>query len=180
MRAKHLVLIIFAVISLQIAVGTTDAVAEAKWNKNMSAVKQEVGPIWVTIPSTPAFLSSISVTPKYNGYVMVTATGTISFNTHTPPASGFFCLDLSDDEGYTGGCAPIGGSDTAVRSFVPASFPPTGAGNDFGIPYSIVKVFPVTAGVTMTFYLNGYATGFGNCWLFQPSLTALFVPVALP
>ncbi len=178
MKPRHLTLIIFAVISLQIAVGTTDAVAGPTWNKNMSAIKQELGPIWVEIPSSSAVLSSISVTPKYNGYVLVTATGTVSF-THTAAVQGNFCLDLSDTEGYTGGCGPMAGSDTAVRSYVPASFV-TSPDWGFGIPYSIVRVFPVTAGVTETFYLNGYAGNLHGCSLFQPSLTALFVPAALP
>ncbi len=70
-------------------------------------------------------------------------------------------------------------SDTAVRSYVPASFPSTGD-REFGTPYSIVRVFPVTAGATEIFYLNGYANGFDACFLFQSSLTALFVPAAMP
>jgi hypothetical protein len=39
-----------------------------------------------------------------------------------------------------------------------------------------VKVFPVSAGTTYTFYLNGTAAGFAFASLFQASLTALYVP----
>jgi hypothetical protein len=109
---------------------------------------------------------------------MVTAAGTVSIN-HTSGTPGNYCLNLNETEGDTDGCGPYVGTDSAVRSYVPAGFPSTGT-SDFGIPYSIVKVFPVSAGVTKTFYLNGAASGFDTCFLFQSSLTALFVPVALP
>ncbi len=95
MRTKNLTLVILAVMLSQILVGTTGAVAGSAWKNNVSAIKQERGPIWVTIPSASTVLGSISVTSPYNGYVMVTATGTVGFN-HTAGNQGFYCLDLSD------------------------------------------------------------------------------------
>jgi hypothetical protein len=66
MKTRHLVLIIFAAISLQVWVTATASAAGTSWNKNMSAVKQVLGDFWIPIPSSHAALSSISVTPKYN------------------------------------------------------------------------------------------------------------------
>jgi len=145
----------------------------------MPAVKQSVGPIWITMPTTAAQLKSISVTPPGNGYVIVTTTGTVSV-THTSGTLGYFCLDLHGTADYVGGCGPMSGSDTAVRSYLPSGFPSTGGGQDFGIPYSIVKVFPVSGGASTTFYLNGRATGFDSAHLFHSAMTVLFVPNVLP
>lgn len=144
----------------------------------MPAVKQSVAGPWVAIPSVAGQISTISVTPPGDGYVMVTATGMVSI-THTSGSSGVYCLDLHNTAGYVGGCAPAAGSDTAIRSYIPSGFPTTGT-SDYGTPYSIVKVFAVTSGTAATFYLNGYATGLDAAVLFQPALTALFIPNALP
>lgn len=104
---------------------TSASAAGTSWNKNMSAIKQVLGEDWVPMPSSHAPLSSISVTPKYNGFVMVTAAGTVSIN-HTSGTLGNDCLNLNETEGDITGCGPYVGTDSAVRSFVPAGFPSTG------------------------------------------------------
>jgi len=156
----------------------TDGSVICEVDDNSSAVKYTSGPIWISIPATAVSLKSISITPPGNGYVMVTAAGTVSY-THTLGISGYFCLDLDTTENNTGGCVPNGGTDTALRSFIPSGFPSTGT-SDVGVPFSIVKVISVTGGNPTKFHLNGYANGFNGAWLFQPTLTVLFVPNALP
>jgi hypothetical protein len=43
----------------------------------------------------------------------------------------------------------------------------------------MIRVWPVTAGTNYAFYLNGYESGFTSALLFQPAITALFVPGTL-
>jgi hypothetical protein len=163
--------------------GTTISSSQVNANftaiaNQMPAVKQSLSGIWITIPAAADQLSSISFTAPGTGYAMIFATGSISLDTAASTAS-YVCIDLADTSAYVGGCQPALGSDTAVRSFLPATFPDTGAGG-YDIPYSIIKVIPVTSGVTYTYYLNGYATGMTAASLFQPNMTVLFVPNLLP
>jgi hypothetical protein len=188
MKTRYLGLMIFAVSSLLLSF-TGESWSDpndygmmpggvAAAPRTQSQVKQITGPIWILVPSTPSALTSISVTPPGKGYIILTATGSFNF-THTTGTQGYFCLDLNETEDSVAGCAPMVGSDSGIRSSVPAGFPSTGT-DDFGLPFSIVKVYGVNDKSVRTFHLNGYAEHFDQATLFHPSLTALFVPAALP
>ena len=142
----------------------------------MPAVKQSLSGIWIAMPAAAAQLSVISFTAPGNGFAMIFATGSIYLDTLASTAS-FACIDLDAASAYTGGCTPMAGSDTAIRTYLPATFPDT---TGFASPYSIIKVIPVTSGTAYSYYLNGYATGTTSAYLYQPNMTVLFVPNALP
>jgi hypothetical protein len=161
--------------------GTTISSSQVNANftavaNQMPAVKQSLTGSWVTMSTTAGQLSSISFTAPGTGYAMIFATGSISVNSAAATES-YVCVDLADTSAYVGGCQPVLGSDTAVRSFLPATFPDT---TDFQMPYSIIKVIPVTSGLTYSYYLNGFFTGATAAYLFQPNMTVLFVPNLLP
>ena len=140
-----------------------------------SAVVQNRGPIWVSVPTSPASLEMIAAKAPANGYFIVTTTGSLIYE-HNQGTQGWFCLALSPVAGNVGGCVPNAGSDSAVRGDISAAEPSTVAGFGATTPYSIVRTYPVVAGNTYTFYLNGDATGFTGAFLFQPSITVLYVP----
>ncbi len=144
------------------------------------AVKQKVGSVWTTMPTTAGTnIDSITVTPSADGFVVVTASGGVNYNFTSGGGDGFICVALSDVNNDTGACVPNSSTGLAVRSTIPSASPTTGS-NGIGVPYNIVKVYPVNAGITSTYYLNGYATGFDSAYLFHQTLTALYVPAALP
>ena len=140
-----------------------------------SAVVQNRGPIWVGVPNLPASLEAITAIAPANGYFIVTTTGSIIYE-HNQGTQGWFCLALSPTAGNVGACVPDAGSDSAVRGDISAAEPSTVPGMGATTPYSIVRTYPVTAGLPYTFHLNGDATGFTGAWLFQPSITVLYVP----
>lgn len=144
-----------------------------------SAVKQVRGPIWVSVPSTGSSLHSISLQAPANGYVTITATGTLEFH-HIFGIPGSYCLDLHDIAGNIDGCIPMYNSDTAIRSYIPAEYPDTTPGYGIGVPYSIVRTWPVVGGEKYDFYLNGYAENLGNTYLLHPTMTAIFTPGLMP
>jgi len=144
-------------------------------------VSQVIGPIWITVPTystslTP--LQSITVKAPAKGNMVVTVTGTVNWE-FTTGVEAWWCLQLSQTSGYIGGCVPDEGSDSAIRSYIAPDFPTTQSGFGMSTPYSIVRVWPVTAGTSYTFYLNGYESGFDTVDLFQPSITVLYVPGTL-
>lgn len=143
------------------------------------AVRQVRGPIWISVPATAGAMQSEAIKAPANGYVMVTVTGTFNYS-HTYGTAGSYCLQLSTTSGYTGGCVPDAGSDSAVRGYVAAAVPTTIPGFGASEQYSIIRQYTVSAGGTYTFYLNGWESGLPNTWLFQPTITVLFVPGALP
>jgi len=142
------------------------------------AVLQVRGPIYITVPTSAGAMQSITVKAPAKGNMIVTVTGTVNYE-FTSGAEAMWCLQLSMTSGWVGGCVPDSGSDSAIRSYYAADFPTTQSGFGAAAPYSIVRVWPVTAGTTYTFYLNGYGTGFDGIWLFQPSITVLYVPGTL-
>jgi hypothetical protein len=144
-----------------------------------SAVKQVRGPIWISMTATAAPLQSIQVTPPASGYIMVTVTGTVTYE-HTLGTQGYYCLQLSQASANLGGCVPNTGSDSAIRSYIAAEVPTTVPGYGASEQYSIVRIWHVTSGTTYTFYLNGMETGLDSTFLFQPSITAVFIRGALP
>jgi len=143
-----------------------------------AAVRQVRGPIWISVPTSAAALQSIEVKAPATGSIVVTVTGTVDYS-HTLGTQGFYCVDLSATSGDIGGCIPNTGSDSAVRGSIASAMPTTVSGYGASAQYSIMKVFPVTANDTYNFYVNGYATGLTPTYLFQPSITALFVPGTL-
>ena len=143
-----------------------------------SAVVQNRGPIWVSVPKSPASLETITAKAPANGYFIVTTTGALVYE-HNHGTQGWFCLALSPVAGNVGGCVPDSGSDSAVRGDISAAEPSTVPGFGATTPYSIVRTYPVINGDTYTFHLNGDATGFTAAYLFQPSITVLFVPSLL-
>ena len=143
-----------------------------------SAVLQNRGPIWVSVPNSPASLETITAKAPENGYFIVTTTGSIIYE-HNQGTQGWFCLALSPVAGNVGACVPDAGSDSAVRGDIAAAEPSTVPGFGATTPYSIVRTYPVTAGGTYTFHLNGDAAGFTGAFLFQPSITVLYVPSLL-
>ena len=144
----------------------------------MPAVKQAVGAIWTIMPTVSnTNINSITVTPPANGYVIITATGSVIYGFTTGGSNGGICLALNNVTDDTGACAPNSSKGKALRTVIPSDSPSNTAG---GWPYSIVKVFPVSKSTSSTFYLNGYASYLDSAYLFHPTLTALFVPNALP
>jgi hypothetical protein len=143
------------------------------------AASREVrGPIWISVPTSAKPLQSIQVKAPETGNLTITVTGTVVYE-HTLGTEGNYCLQLSTASGNVGGCVPDAGSDSAIRSYVAAEFATTVPGFGASAQYSIVRTWPVTAGTTYTFYLNGYETGFNSAWLFQPAITAVYVPDTL-
>jgi hypothetical protein len=143
------------------------------------AASREVrGPIWILMGNSPKALQSIEVKAPANGNLIVTVTGTVNYE-HASGTAGNFCLQLSTAANNVGGCVPDGGSDSAIRSYIAAGVASTTPGFGASSPYSIVRSYAVTAGTTYTFYLNGYQDGLNSTWLFQPAMTALFVPDTL-
>lgn len=143
-----------------------------------AASNQARGPIWVSVPTSAASLESLSAKAPANGNLIITVTGTLIYE-HNYGAQGWYCLTLSQTAGNVGACVPDGGSDSAIRGDIAAAEPTTVSGMGASQPYSIVRSFPVTAGTNYNFYLSGDATGFAGAWLFQPSITAIFVPTTL-
>ncbi len=144
-------------------------------------VSQVIGPIWITVPTystTLTPLQSITVKAPAKGNMIVTVTGSVNWD-DTTGESGYWCLQLSQTSGYVGGCVPDEGSDSAIRFFTDPDFPTTLPGYGMLTPYSIVRVWAVTKDTTYTFYLNGYESAFDAVYLFQPSITVLYVPGTL-
>jgi hypothetical protein len=144
----------------------------------LSASSQSLGPIWVTVPAAAATLQKFQAKAPANGNMIITVTGTLVYE-HTLGTQGWYCLALSQTPGNVGGCTPNAGSDSAVRGDIAAGEPTTVSGYGASVPYTIVRSWPVVAGTNYGFYVNGDATGFTGAYLFQPSITAVFVPATL-
>lgn len=143
-----------------------------------AASRSVMGPIWIEMSTSPKALQSIQVKAPASGNLIITVTGTTNYE-HAEGTAGNWCLQLSTVAANVGGCVPDAGSDSAIRDYVAAAVPTTIPGFGTSAPYSIVRTYAVTGGATYTFYLNGYQTGLNNTWLFQPSMTALYVPGTL-
>jgi hypothetical protein len=142
------------------------------------AVREVRGPTWISVTSSATVLQSIQVKAPANGNITVTVTGTFVYE-HTIGNQGSYCLELWNKPDAVGGCTPEGGEDAAIRSFIDADSPTTLPLFGASAQYTIVRTWPVTKGTTYTFYLNGSQNGLDSSWLFQPSITALYVPDTL-
>ena len=143
-----------------------------------AAVREVRGPIWISMPGSAGALQSITVKAPANGNITLTVTGTVVYE-HNLGTEGIYCLQLSQTSGSTIGCVPNAGSDSAIRSYIAPAVPTTVPGFGASEQYSIVRTYPATTGTTYTFYLNGYGTGFTGAWLFQPAITATYIPNTL-
>jgi hypothetical protein len=170
MKSRAVVLAAALILMLS---STTAALAQA-------ATREVRGPIWISVPASAHALQAIQVKAPAAGNltITITVTGTLVYE-HTLGTEGSYCLQLSQISGNVGGCVPDAGSDSAIRSYVAADFPTTVPGFGASAQYSIVRTIPVAAGDTYTFYLNGYESNLNTSWLFQPAMTALFVPGTL-
>lgn len=142
------------------------------------AVREVRGPTWISVPTSTAVLQSIQVKAPENGYITVTVTGTLVYE-HTIGNQGAYCLELWNKPNTVGGCTPEAAEDAAIRGYIAAETPTTVPLYGASTQYSMVKTWSVTKGTTYTFYLNGYQSGLNSGWLFQPSITALYVPETL-
>jgi len=137
----------------------------------MSAVKSTGNAASHQITGTVSDVLSLTVTPPADGYMIVMANGSVEIDGLTAGAvqAKLFLTTTS------------GGTSAPEQAWVGNAT--AGSLSYDLIPYSIVKVFPVTASVSETFYLTGYenagATN-ANTYIFPFSLTALFVQGALP
>jgi hypothetical protein len=142
------------------------------------AVREVRGPTWISVTSSAVVLQSIQVKAPKAGYITVTVTGTFVYE-HTIGNQGTYCLELWQKPGAVAGCVPEADEDAAIRSYISADTPSTVPLFGASAQYSIVRTWPVTAGTTYTFYLNGYQTGLDESFLFQPSITAVYIPETL-
>jgi len=143
------------------------------------AASREVrGPIWISVPTSATDLQKIQVKAPATGNLTITVTGTVVYE-HTEGTAGNYCLQLSETAGNVGGCVPDAGSDSAIRSYIAAGVATTVSGFGASAQYSIVRTWSVRAGETYTFYLNGYEENLTSSWLFQPAITAVYVPDTL-
>jgi hypothetical protein len=138
----------------------------------VTASKEVRGPSSITVTDSSEALQSIEVKAPAAGNLVIIATGTMIYE-HTEGTAGSFCLQLWDISGYVGGCEPDA-TDSAIRSYI-APGQASSASQGTSVPYSIVRTWPVKAGVTYKFYLNGNAGGFESASLFQPAITAIYV-----
>jgi len=129
---------------------------------------------WATVPTTAASIISLAFTAPKAGNVLVTATGSITIES-TGTTNGYYCLDLSIVQNDVGGCTPMAGSKSAIRSYIPSNFS-TLTGSTYGSPFTMQEVYPVTTGQSITIYINGATSGLKNTYLFHPTITALFIP----
>jgi hypothetical protein len=156
---------------------------QMSWSQGWTSDQQSqvIGPNWIIVPTystslTP--LQSITVKAPANGNMIVTAAGSVTWE-FTTGVNADWCLQLSQTPGYVRGCAPDLGTDSAIRFYTAADFPTTMNGYGETTPYSIVRSWPVTAGASYTFYLNGWENNYNGVWLFHPSLTVLYAPGTL-
>jgi hypothetical protein len=117
----------------------------------------------IVIPVTSGELSSISLDAPQTGYVIVTVSGFVNWHV-TSSGVGIIHLTVSETSGNTD--APV--QTIGINGITSAEY--------YRYPFSITRVFSVSAG-TNTFYFNGYhALVIGQAWVHNHTLVALFVP----
>jgi len=156
--------------------GTT--ISASQMNANFTALgnampagKQSTPTSSIQITATAANVTSITVTPPVAGYIILTGSGTVEIDPLTPGAmQAKVYLSTTSGGTSTTDYAWFGYGDT------------TGVGSYVLHPFSITRIFPVTAGAN-TFYMTGNET-LGDTthitYVSQATLTAVFVPSLLP
>jgi len=137
----------------------------------MPAVKQST-PVSIQITATVVDVTSITVTPPVAGYIILTGSGNVEIDPVTPGS-----MQARVYLATTTGGTPI------------TNFAWVGYGDTTGVgiyvlhPFSLTRIFPVTAGTAQTFYMTGNETtgALGhNTHVSGATLTAVFVPSLLP
>ncbi len=138
----------------------------------MPAVKQSTPTSSLQLSGTIANVTSITVTPPVAGYIVLTGSGTVEIDPVTAGAMQAR-VHLS---------ATSGGTSTTDYAWF-------GYGTTAGVggyvlhPFSVTRIFPVTAGAAQTFYMTGQETVGATThttFVSQATLTAVFVPSLLP
>jgi hypothetical protein len=130
-----------------------------------AGVNWEEGSVGVVIPTSSSALDTVMITAPTSGYVIVTASGSVSWN-NTADAPGLVRLRVANISGST--------SELPGVQFIRFQSPP-GIGWA-AYPFSVTKVFPVSAG-SNTFFLNGWHQVVnGTAYLDDHTLVAVFVP----
>lgn len=137
------------------------------------AVIQSATSSAVEITTTTRNITSLTTTPPRDGYMVVTAEGNIEFDQ----------LVADNIQVYVYVTDVSGGQNAS--GFQRDGFSNAGFATDFSYifsPLHITNIFPVTGGVSKTFYLTGReSSGAANCDSYvRGKLIALFVPNALP
>jgi hypothetical protein len=119
----------------------------------------------IIIPTTSTALASVMINAPTSGYVIVTASGSVYWNT-TAAAGGLVRLKVSE---YSGNTLETPGVQFIRFQSVPVTGP-------VFYPFSVTKVFTVSAG-SNTFFLNGlHQVVNGAAYLDDHTLVAVFVP----
>jgi hypothetical protein len=137
------------------------------------AVKETSMSGFLPITDTVANLTTITVTPPRDGFIILTAQGSFEFDQLS--AAGIQAYVYLTDVSGT----------TSTEGTAHGGFSNTGFAVDFLYFLTSIhasRVFAVTGGVSKTFYLTGRETvGSATCNTFvKAKLTALYVPNALP
>ena len=167
----------YAAVTVPNSFTTGTAVVAADMNANFTAVANQMPAVktietggGTAIPAVTTKMMAISVTTPVAGSVVVYASGSVYQNV-TAASSQMVRIKVSESSADT--------SETPGIQFI-RNTASVVATNMF--PYSIVKVFPATAGAH-TYYLNmwhqlGSASGASS--IDDTTLTAVFIPNALP
>ncbi len=116
----------------------------------------------ILIPVTSGELSRISLDAPQSGYVIVTVSGWVNWYV-TSSGVGIIQLAVSEMGGNTD--APT--QAISINDITSVEY--------YRYPFSITRVFPVSAGMN-TFYFNGYQEVVnGQAWVHNHTLVALFV-----
>jgi hypothetical protein len=154
----------------------TDTEAQSAVTGMLSAVKEGrndlgLGPVITADSTTPEDLTTLTVTPPADGYILVMASGRVGVN-QTVAADNLTYLSISivsqqhDSQYMSSLIVDTGG----------------GAANRVWAPLNITRVEAATQGTPVTFYLTAYRDGSGSNTLYAgpARLTALFIPNLLP
>jgi hypothetical protein len=119
---------------------------------------------------TPSYndILTITVTPPADGYVFLTANGTMEVSGYPGVNGHFVIVGITE----TSATAPPAGNDSGLY------LDPSVSGS-YKFPYGANAVFPVTGGVAKIFYLTGTYGISGSTNALNNKLTAVFIPGAI-
>jgi hypothetical protein len=141
----------------------------------MPGVKRTVSEEITTITNTVmSSIISLAVTPPTNGQLIVMGSGFVQIVQTTSKFNhALFSLNIANG---------MMADNYVLHAIGPSIEAQPGVPQNIGGPLNLIDVFPVTAGVTTTIYLNAErdATGVNNIYIAHPAITAIFVPNTLP
>ncbi len=137
----------------------------------MPAVKTGYAGFNIAVESTYTHIVTLSVTVPANGFVYLSANGSIQLGSKSADGFSEVIVGITDDNIPD---TPISGN--AVRFYLDKN-----QVGSYQVPYGANAVFPLTAGAH-TFYINAcrYGDGDNNVYVCDNRLTAMFIPNALP